>query len=594
MNDFKKLSAEQNKLSNQLSNIRDKYEALEKQMPKKIIGRNAQKEAENITKQMNKLDAEAEQVYKRLEKVETAMESIKAQHGLEDMGTTEASIRLKEMDAEATKAFKNMSKEAKKSGSVIDAFAKRIKRLALRVFVFSLITRAFRAMLNGIKEGFQNFAQYSKEFNSVMSDFKSQTETLKNSMATAFAPIVQTIIPYLSKLVGWLVTASNAMSEFIARITGKNSFTRAKQQMIDYAKSIKSANAEAQKLANFDDLNVLDNGGSESGGGAVTGADAFEEVAIETPNLEWVDWLKNNLDTILGIVKDIGLAFLAWKIADSILLAFGVGGTIASGIGLIVGAVVLAIQTFKEMAQTGELTDKAFWSLEGAILALGVGFALLIGPIALIPSAIAMVVVAIYKYWDNIKAWWGSVVKFFKDKWKAFTTDVRKGFNNMKNFITGIGTSIKDGFVNTFEKMWNGVKGFINKILGGVEGMVNGIINGINWMIDRLNSFGFDLPDILGGGHVGFTIQKLNTVSIPRLATGGITNRPTFAQIGENGREAVLPLENNTEWMDMLADRIGSGNVTIKFDGSLAQLARVLNPVLDAENARIGTRLIVE
>ena len=45
-------------------------------------------------------------------------------------------------------------------------------------------------------------------------------------------------------------------------------------------------------------------------------------------------------------------------------------------------------------------------------------------------------------------------------------------------------------------------------------------------------------------------------ISIPQLATGGIATSPTTALIGEAGREAVLPLENNTSWMDTLADRI--------------------------------------
>jgi hypothetical protein len=46
------------------------------------------------------------------------------------------------------------------------------------------------------------------------------------------------------------------------------------------------------------------------------------------------------------------------------------------------------------------------------------------------------------------------------------------------------------------------------------------------------------------------------------LATGGIATRSVLANIGENGREAVLPLDNNTGWMDKLADRIASRNGT--------------------------------
>ena len=46
------------------------------------------------------------------------------------------------------------------------------------------------------------------------------------------------------------------------------------------------------------------------------------------------------------------------------------------------------------------------------------------------------------------------------------------------------------------------------------------------------------------------------------MATGGIAVSSTLANIGENGREAVLPLDRNTEWMDRLADKIAARNNT--------------------------------
>ena len=61
------------------------------------------------------------------------------------------------------------------------------------------------------------------------------------------------------------------------------------------------------------------------------------------------------------------------------------------------------------------------------------------------------------------------------------------------------------------------------------------------------------------------TSTNFNSNPLPKLAVGGIVNRPgrgVPAIIGEAGAEAVLPLENNTEWMDVLAEKIG-GNVTI-------------------------------
>ena len=68
-------------------------------------------------------------------------------------------------------------------------------------------------------------------------------------------------------------------------------------------------------------------------------------------------------------------------------------------------------------------------------------------------------------------------------------------------------------------------------------------------------------------------------LSIPKLARGGIVNQPTQAIIGEAGKEAVLPLENNTEWMDTLAQKIAEIlNIEKNDDGDI-----YVNVILDGE-----------
>ena len=78
--------------------------------------------------------------------------------------------------------------------------------------------------------------------------------------------------------------------------------------------------------------------------------------------------------------------------------------------------------------------------------------------------------------------------------------------------------------------------------------MANGVVRGINKIISAANAVG-DL--------VGIEVNYVSEVSLPRLAKGGIIDSPMFAEIGENGREAVVPLEKNTGWMDNLAARLG-------------------------------------
>jgi len=56
--------------------------------------------------------------------------------------------------------------------------------------------------------------------------------------------------------------------------------------------------------------------------------------------------------------------------------------------------------------------------------------------------------------------------------------------------------------------------------------------------------------------NVGNSTMNISAANIPMLSKGGVTTGATLAMIGEAGREAVLPLENNTSWMDTLAGKL--------------------------------------
>lgn len=132
--------------------------------------------------------------------------------------------------------------------------------------------------------------------------------------------------------------------------------------------------------------------------------------------------------------------------------------------------------------------------------------------------------------WKAVKDVFAPVGKFFSDLWE----DVKKKFTS---FGVVIGDSIGGAF-----------KSIINSVLRTVESKINDAISIINGAIRVINK----LP--------GVNVGSVSYVSLPRLAKGGIVNSATTALIGEAGREAVLPLENNTDWMDKLADRIAARN----------------------------------
>ena len=89
---------------------------------------------------------------------------------------------------------------------------------------------------------------------------------------------------------------------------------------------------------------------------------------------------------------------------------------------------------------------------------------------------------------------------------------------------------------------------------GVFKGVINLIIDVVNGFIKGINKLKFDVPDwvpVIGGKQWGFNIP-----AIPKLARGGIVDKPTIAQIGEAGKEAVIPLENNTGGLNLLADKL--------------------------------------
>lgn len=147
------------------------------------------------------------------------------------------------------------------------------------------------------------------------------------------------------------------------------------------------------------------------------------------------------------------------------------------------------------------------------------------------------------------------------------------------DFITGI-------FTGNWKKAWEGVKSIFKGIIDGIAGIfkapINLIIDGINAFIGGLNKI--KIPDwvpIVGGK--GFHIDK-----IPKLAQGGVIDKPTIAMIGEAGKEAVIPLENNTSWINELAEQL-NGKTT---GGQPIQLVvkigedTILNKVIDGINKK--------
>ena len=141
--------------------------------------------------------------------------------------------------------------------------------------------------------------------------------------------------------------------------------------------------------------------------------------------------------------------------------------------------------------------------------------------------------------WDGIKNVFSTVANFFGDIFSKAWKKVKDIFSTGGKIFDGI----KDGIVDAF-------KAIVNAIITGINKVVALPFKGINWALTKIKNI-----EILGLKPFDW-VDTIDVPQIPKLAKGGITNGATLAEIGEAGREMVLPLEANTQWMDLLADKI--------------------------------------
>lgn len=183
--------------------------------------------------------------------------------------------------------------------------------------------------------------------------------------------------------------------------------------------------------------------------------------------------------------------------------------------------------------------------------------------------------------WKNVFETVKNAVKAFRDYMGPIINSLQVVFLGLTSFISGV-------FSHNWRRAWLGVRQIFESI---TSGLVNIFKAPLNFMIDGINKFlsgigKIKIPDwVPGVGGKGFSIPK-----IPRLAKGGIVSASTIANIGEAGTEAVIPLQRNTQGLDMIAEKISERLSLSQNDGTGATY--VIKLVLD--DGRVITKMVID
>lgn len=292
------------------------------------------------------------------------------------------------------------------------------------------------------------------------------------------------------------------------------------------------------------------------------------------------------------VVEFYGNAFMEFMkgfadVLDRVSKSQAAVATLTTIIGLITSltagikayhAVMTVVQTIQTAVATSGGILNAIWAANP------------VGVIVVALGALIAVIVEVITYWDYLvliweesgkqwKKWLGDIGKWFSDLWDDivdgywwFIDRIVEGAEKIWNDVTGAFSKVGEFFgglwddiVSTFsdigikvgEAIGGAFKDTINGVIWTVEGAINAIPNAINGMIDTINN----LP--------GVSISAIPTVTLPRLAQGGVLKKGQVGYLEGDGDEAVVPLSQNTEWIDRVADKISEksgGNATYIFN----------------------------
>ncbi|HHG7412485.1 TPA: hypothetical protein ACPX5T_001966 [Streptococcus pneumoniae] len=222
--------------------------------------------------------------------------------------------------------------------------------------------------------------------------------------------------------------------------------------------------------------------------------------------------------------------------------------------------------------------------------------------------------------WDAISNTFSKLGSWFGDRWK----DIKDGVKEADTWFGEKFESAKKKTQNPFQKIgswfsdrWKDMQDALKEIPNWFKNLFNDAMdnakNIVKSGIDKLKSFfNFDwslpkikLPHFNISGSFSLMPPRIPSFSVDWYARGGVFNSPSIIGVGEAGQEAVMPLERNTGWISILAQKLAermpannvptgyslpAGDIVIQIAGH--EFGRVAIQEINKEHERAGQTLL--
>lgn len=221
---------------------------------------------------------------------------------------------------------------------------------------------------------------------------------------------------------------------------------------------------------------------------------------------------------------------------------------------------------------------------------------------------------------DKVNSAFEKVGSWFGDRWN----DIKDGVKEADTWFGEKFESAKEKTQNPFQKIgswfgdrWKDMQDALKEIPNWFKNLFNDAMdnakNIVKSGIDKLKSFfNFDwslpkikLPHFNISGSFSLMPPRIPSFSVDWYARGGVFNSPSIIGVGEAGQEAVMPLERNTGWISILAQKLAermpvnnaptgyslpAGDIVIQIAGH--EFGRVAIQEINKEHERAGQTLL--
>ena len=489
--------------------------------------------------------------------------------------------------AGARNGTKALYPAAEKASKRLEKLGNRIKWLARRVFVFTLITAALRK----IREYMWSAIQTN-------TDAMAAVAKLKGALRTLAQPIVNIVIPAFTLLANVLTTVVNTAARLLSALFGTTfaSSQKAAENLYDQQKAIKGVGSAAKKaskyLAPFDELNTMNGDSDSSGGASASGGIAPDFTSTVSSGLTAVATLFTGIALLaLGAVLTFSGANIPIGIALMVAGALAVYGAASENWGLIAETLQGSLAVIVTI-------------VAGALLALGI---ILVMTSTNIPLGIGMIIAGAASLAAVVAVNWDTIINSISDNIAVIAGIVGAAFLVLgavllftgANIPLGIGLLVAGGaslvaaiapnwnfITDKVKEVWKSVKDFWNSKIAPIftaawwanlgktimNGLISGVEAGINWVLGGIGDLVNSITGILNK-IPGVNIGRVNwgNVHIPRLAQGAVipANREFLAVLGDQKRgtniEAPADLIRQIV-REEVGQASGSTHVTIVLD----------------------------